>query len=51
MINMIEGGGWFGGDTKVFYKKLLMILGLSVNDNVIYNKEIKTFVFICSHFC
>lgn len=26
-------------------------MGLSVNDVVIYNKEIKTFVFICSHFC
>ena len=21
MINMIEGGGWFGDDTRVFYKK------------------------------
>ena len=21
MINMIGGGGWFGGDTRVFYKK------------------------------
>ena len=21
MINMIEGGGWFGADTRVFYKK------------------------------
>jgi hypothetical protein len=20
MINMIEGGGWFGGDIRVFYK-------------------------------
>ena len=20
MINMIEGGGWFGADTRVFYK-------------------------------
>jgi hypothetical protein len=20
MINMIGGGGWFGGDTRVFYK-------------------------------